>query len=76
MRVMPAARFVAVLANFRAEGSNRDGVLAVARHHRGGQAAECGAVHGERDAFGHRGHIFFPQAPGRAAIAGIGAAIT
>jgi hypothetical protein len=76
VHVVARAFLAARLAKLGAEARDRHGVLAVARHHRCGEAAEVGAIDVERDAAGHRLHVVFEQAGGRATVAGIGAAIT
>lgn len=70
IHVVSLAFFGACIAHFRARRTNHCREFASATHELRSRAAECRAVHVQRDAARHHLHIFFLQARARAVIAG------
>lgn len=63
------------LADLGAQLAQLLGELAVARHVAGGQAADCCAVHVQRDTSRHHFDVLLLKAGGRTVVAGVCAAV-
>ena len=75
VRLVLGAFVAAKLANIRAELADLLGAFAAARHVRGGEPADCGAVDVERDAARHHLHVGLLKTSRGAVVAGIGAGV-